>query len=59
LRTRKACFIVAAGTLIIGIPFSFIALSGTHVLDLVGVALVEEQPFLYTMLDGLFLAAIV
>jgi len=59
---RRACFIGAAGTLIIGIPFSFVALSGTHVLEMASVALVEGQPILYTMLGSVFpvfLAAIV
>jgi Na+/proline symporter len=59
---RRACFIGAAGTLIIGVPFSFVALSGTHVLETAGVALVEGQPILYTMLGSVFpvfLAAIV
>jgi Na+/proline symporter len=59
---RRACYIGAAGTLIIGVPFSFVALSGTHVLEAAGVALVAGQPILYTMLGGVFpvfLAAIV
>jgi Na+/proline symporter len=59
---RRACFIGAAGTVIIGVPFSFVALSGAHVLETAGVGLVEGQPILYTMLGSVFpvfLAAIV
>lgn len=59
---QKACFIGSAGTLIIGVPFAFIALSGAHVLEVAGVAAVEGQPILFTMLGEVFpafLAAIV
>jgi SSS family solute:Na+ symporter len=59
---QKACFIGAAGTVIIGVPFSLIALSGAHILEVAGVAAVDGQPILFTLLGQVFpafLAAIV
>ena len=48
---RKACFIGAAGTLIIGIPFSVVALSANPILASLGVE-VGDQAVLYTLLQS-------
>lgn len=47
---QKACYAASAGTLIIGIPFSIIALSATSILDQVGV--VAEGPVLFALLQN-------
>lgn len=47
---QRACFIGCAGTLIIGIPFSLIALSSTSILEQAGV--VAEGPVLFSMLEN-------
>ena len=48
---RKACFIGAAGTLIIGVPFSIIALSANPILASLGVE-TGGQAVLYTLLQN-------
>ena len=48
---RKACFIGAAGTLIIGVPFSVVALSAEPILATLGVE-TGGQAILYTLLQN-------
>ena len=48
---RKACFIGAAGTLIIGVPFSVVALSAEPILASLGVE-TGGQAILYTLLQN-------
>jgi len=48
---RKACFIGAAGTLIIGVPFSIVALSANPILTSLGVE-TGGQAVLYTLLQN-------
>lgn len=48
---RKACFIGAAGTLIIGVPFSIIALSANPILSSLGVE-AGNQAVLYSLLQN-------
>ena len=48
---RKACFIGAAGTLIIGVPFSIVALSANPILASLGVES-GSQAVLYTLLQN-------
>ena len=48
---RKACFIGAAGTLIIGVPFSIVALSANPILASLGVE-TGGQAILYTLLQN-------
>ena len=48
---RKACFIGAAGTLIIGIPFSVVALSANPILSTLGVE-AGNQAVLYSLLQN-------
>ena len=48
---RKACFIGAAGTLIIGIPFSVVALSANPILSSLGVE-AGNQAVLYSLLQN-------
>ena len=58
---RKACFIGAAGTLVIGVPFSVIALSAGPILSSLGVE-TGSQAVLYTLLQNAvppWLAAVV
>ncbi len=45
---RRACFFGAAGTLIVGIPFSLVALSAVSILG----DATADGPVLYTLLDG-------
>lgn len=47
---QKSCYIAAAGTLIIGIPFSIIALSANSILTQVGV--VSDGPVLFALLQN-------
>ncbi|MGF1541861.1 MAG: sodium:solute symporter family protein [Pleurocapsa sp.] len=47
---QKACFIGCAGTLIIGIPFSLIALSAPQILTDAGIT--PDGPVLYALLNG-------
>ncbi|MEM7769116.1 MAG: sodium:solute symporter family protein [Cyanobacteria bacterium P01_A01_bin.37] len=47
---QRACFIGCAGTLIIGIPFSLIALSSGQILEQVGV--VADGPVLFSLLEN-------
>ena len=47
---QRACFIGSAGTIMIGVPFSIIALSAPRILDQVGVA--ADGPLLYALLQG-------
>jgi Na+/proline symporter len=47
---QRACFIGSAGTLIIGVPFSIIALSAGQILEQVGVT--ADGPLLYALLKG-------
>ncbi|WP_254764505.1 sodium:solute symporter family protein [Natrinema marinum] len=58
---QKACFIGGAGTLIIGVPFSIVALSANSILASLGVE-AGNQAILYTLLQNAvppWLAAIV
>lgn len=58
---QKACFIGSAGTLIIGVPFSIVALSANSILASLGVE-AGNQAVLYTLLQNAvppWLAAIV
>ncbi|MFC6976044.1 sodium:solute symporter family protein [Halomicroarcula sp. GCM10025709] len=48
---QKACFIGSAGTLIIGIPFSIVALSANSILSSIGVE-AGSQAVLYTLLQN-------
>ncbi|WP_324757377.1 sodium:solute symporter family protein [Haloarcula montana] len=48
---RKACFIGAAGTLIIGVPFSIVALSANPILSSLGVE-AGNQAVLYALLQN-------
>ena len=47
---QRACFIGSAGTLIIGVPFSLIALSAPRILADAGIT--PDGPVLYALLDG-------
>ncbi|MGB3200595.1 MAG: hypothetical protein WBA99_06825 [Nodosilinea sp.] len=47
---QRACFIASAGTLIIGIPFSVIALGANSILSQAGI--VPDGPVLFALLDG-------
>ncbi|WOD38531.1 sodium:solute symporter family protein [Nodosilinea sp. E11] len=47
---QRACFIASAGTLIIGIPFSIIALGAGGILSQAGI--VPEGPVLFALLKG-------
>ncbi len=47
---QRACFIASAGTLIIGIPFSIIALGANGILSQAGV--VPDGPVLFALLDS-------
>ena len=47
---QRACFIGSAGTLIIGVPFSLIALSAPQILADAGIT--PDGPVLYALLDG-------
>lgn len=49
---QRACFIGSLGTVIIGVPFSIIALSGNQILQQAGIALTEGEPLLYALLKG-------
>ncbi len=48
---RKACFIGSAGTLVIGIPFSIVALSANPILNSLGVQ-AGDQAVLYALLQN-------
>ena len=48
---QRACLIGCAGTLIIGIPFSLIALSAPQILADAGIT--PDGPILYALLDGI------
>ena len=47
---QRACFIGSAGTIIIGVPFSLIALSAPRILDQVGIT--ADGPLLYALLQN-------
>ena len=47
---QKACYIASAGTLIIGLPFSIIALSAGSIFDRLG--LTPDGPVLFTLLQN-------
>jgi len=47
---QRACLIGSAGTIIIGVPFSLIALSGNQILEQVGVS--ADGPLLFALLKG-------
>ncbi|MFH7243283.1 MAG: sodium:solute symporter family protein [Spirulina sp.] len=47
---QKACYIASAGTLLIGIPFSVIALSAGRIFDQVGIT--PDGPVLFAMLQN-------
>lgn len=47
---RTACFVGSAGTLIIGIPFSYVALSTGSIFNELGVTPAEGDPVLYELL---------
>ena len=48
---QRACFIGSLGTVIIGVPFSLIALTGGEILQQAGLTLTAGQPLLYEMLE--------
>lgn len=48
---QKACFIGSAGTLIIGIPFTYVALSAGSIFDQLGATPTEGDPVLYDLLN--------
>lgn len=48
---QRACLIGCAGTLIIGVPFSLIALSAPQILANAGIT--PDGPILYALLDGI------
>lgn len=48
---RRACLIGCAGTLIIGVPFSLMALSAPQILADAGITV--DGPILYALLDGI------
>ncbi len=48
---QRACLIGCAGTLIIGVPFSLIALSAPQILADAGIT--PDAPILYALLDGI------
>lgn len=47
---RRACYVASAGTLIVGIPFSVIALSANSILE--GANVVAEGPVLFALLQN-------
>ncbi|MEO0705816.1 MAG: sodium:solute symporter, partial [Cyanobacteria bacterium J06649_5] len=47
---QKACYVASAGTLIVGIPFSVIALSANSILEQAGV--VADGPILFALLQN-------
>ncbi|MEL6129007.1 MAG: sodium:solute symporter family protein [Cyanobacteria bacterium J06627_3] len=47
---QKACYVASAGTLIVGIPFSIIALSANSILEQAGV--VADGPILFALLQN-------
>ncbi|MEM1254557.1 MAG: sodium:solute symporter family protein [Cyanobacteria bacterium P01_H01_bin.21] len=47
---QKSCYVASAGTLVIGIPFSIIALSANNILEQVGV--VADGPVLFALLQN-------
>jgi len=47
---QKSCYAASAGTLIIGIPFSIIALSANRILETVGV--VPDGPILFALIEN-------
>ena len=47
---QRACLIGCAGTLIIGVPFSLIALSAPQILADIGIT--QDGPILYALLEG-------
>jgi Na+/proline symporter len=49
---QKACFIGSAGTILIGVPFSLIAISSTSIMDKAGASVVEGIPLLFSLLQG-------
>lgn len=49
---QRACFIGSLGTVIIGVPFSLIALEGGKIIQEAGLTLTEGQPLLFEMLKG-------
>ncbi|MGB7086318.1 MAG: hypothetical protein WBD47_12250, partial [Phormidesmis sp.] len=53
---QRACFIGCAGTLIIGIPFSMIALSANRILE--GAGVVPDGPVLFALLGSVIPPAI-
>ncbi len=47
---QRACFAGSAGTIIIGVPFSIVALSANRILDQVGIT--PDGPVLFSLLQG-------
>ncbi len=47
---QRACFIGSAGTIIIGVPFSLIALSANRILEQAGIT--PDGPLLYELIKG-------
>ena len=47
---QRACFIGCAGTIIIGVPFSLIALSAPQILERAGIT--ADGPILYALING-------
>ncbi|MBD0268634.1 MAG: sodium:solute symporter family protein [Cyanobacteria bacterium Co-bin8] len=57
---RRACFTAAVGTLVIGIPFSIVALSANRILDQAGIT--PDGPILFSLIQNVvppFLALLV
>ncbi|MGF1600402.1 MAG: sodium:solute symporter family protein [Thermosynechococcaceae cyanobacterium] len=48
---QKACYVASAGTLIVGIPFSIIALSANSILEQTGIT--AEGPVLFALLQNI------
>ncbi|WP_353258040.1 sodium:solute symporter family protein [Prochlorothrix hollandica] len=49
---QKACFISSAGTVIIGVPFSMMALAAPQILATAGVAIDADTPLLFSLING-------
>ncbi len=47
---QRACFLASAGTLLVGIPFSIIALGANGILSQAGIT--SDGPVLYALIDG-------
>lgn len=47
---QRACFVASAGTLLVGLPFSIIALGANSILSQAGIT--PDGPVLYALIDG-------